>query len=124
MMAFFVDSFLVVMPVNLVLGAVYGFEAFHHPELHPELTWIQLGIVGAVMVVFWHLRGQTPGKKALRIKVVGRDGMPLGWGRAVLRFVGYGISAVSIIGFLLPLFLKRHQALHDLLAGSVVVYDT
>ena len=75
-------------------------------------------------------RGQTLGKKVWDVRV--RDaatGGPLGPAKAALRYlVPSVIVAIPILGFVLwlidgfwPLWDRRRQALHDKLAGSVVV---
>jgi uncharacterized RDD family membrane protein YckC len=45
--------------------------------------------IGAVyFVALWATTGQTLGKMALGIKVIGADGSPVSWGKAILRYVG------------------------------------
>lgn len=65
--------------------------------------------------------GQTLGKAALGIRVARRSGLPLGLPRALLRTFGYLLSLLPFgLGFLLALGGER-RALHDRLAGSVVL---
>ncbi|MEW6273272.1 MAG: RDD family protein [Thermodesulfobacteriota bacterium] len=65
--------------------------------------------------------GQTLGKAALGIRVVGRDRQPIGIARSIVRTAGYGLSLLTLgAGFLLALAPSR-RALHDLVAGTVVV---
>lgn len=72
-------------------------------------------------------RGQTYGKRATGIRVRREDGQtPLGFGRGLAR---YAITFVFALFFYVPLLLdylwplwdERNQALHDKVAGSVVV---
>ena len=64
----------------------------------------------------------TLGKLALAIKVTTLDGHRIGFGRATLRTVGKYLSAVILmIGFIMAGFTRRRQALHDLIAGTLVV---
>ncbi|OGR89866.1 MAG: hypothetical protein A3J74_03550 [Elusimicrobia bacterium RIFCSPHIGHO2_02_FULL_57_9] len=66
--------------------------------------------------------GATVGKRLMSIRVVGRDGRPLGLGRSLLRALGYGLSTPLFnFGFILALFHPESLALHDILAGSLVV---
>lgn len=66
--------------------------------------------------------GATVGKKLMGIRVVRRDGRPLGAARGFLRALGYGLSTPLFnFGFVLALFHPESRALHDLLAGSLVV---
>ena len=64
----------------------------------------------------------TVGKLAVGIKVTDQDGGKLTFVKALLRHIGKIISGfVLFIGYLIALFTERKQALHDFIAGSVVV---
>lgn len=69
-------------------------------------------------------RQGTLGKMAMKIKVVDEQGMRLSRGTAFLR-AGMKIisSMVCCIGFLVALFNKEEQSLHDLIAKTYVVND-
>lgn len=77
-------------------------------------------------VYFIGLKGATPGKKIMKLKVTLPDGAyPIGIGKALIRFIGYLISgSICYIGFLMALFDKEeHKALHDRIAGTRVIKD-
>jgi uncharacterized RDD family membrane protein YckC len=79
-------------------------------------------IVCLYHIVFWWLRGQTPGKWLLGLRVVALGGGKVGLGRAIIRFVGYLLSALPFyLGFLWILGPER-RGFHDRLAGTEVVY--
>ena len=66
--------------------------------------------------------GATPGKMMMQLRVKGDQLQPAGFGRAVARNAAKTASVLTLgLGFMLPMFLSRRQALHDLIAGSVVV---
>ena len=67
--------------------------------------------------------GQTLGKMLLGIRVQRTDGSPVGYGRAFMRTLGYGVSVffMTFLGFLWALWDKKNQAWHDKIAGTVVV---
>jgi uncharacterized RDD family membrane protein YckC len=80
----------------------------------------------AYLVVFWTVAGQTPGMRAMGLRlVVGRNGtQPPGAGRALLRVVGLAVAIVPFFaGFLPILFDRRRRAIQDMLAGTVVRLD-
>lgn len=72
-----------------------------------------------------YMRGATPGKRLLGLRVISDDGAPVGWSastiRNLMRFIdflplGYGLG-------LLCVFLHRDfKRLGDLAAGTVVIY--
>jgi uncharacterized RDD family membrane protein YckC len=66
--------------------------------------------------------GGTVGKLLLKIHVSRIDGARLGFGRALGRAIAKMFSVlIAGLGFLLAPLTERHQALHDLLAGTTVL---
>jgi uncharacterized RDD family membrane protein YckC len=66
--------------------------------------------------------GQTPGRMAAGIAVVNRAGAPPGYGRAVLRWLGGLLSALTLGLVALPwLFARERRSVADRLAGTRVV---
>ena len=87
------------------------------------LASVTLSVVGVLLgaayfVGFWGLRGATPGKELLGLRVTDEDGgSPIGLGRAALRFLGYLLSAASLgIGFLM--IAAGGGGLHDRVART------
>jgi len=80
--------------------------------------------IPAYFVIFWALVGATPGKQVLGLKVIDNDLRPnVAWHRAILRFIGYFISAIPFfMGFWWVLFDKRRESWHDKLAKTNVIY--
>lgn len=67
----------------------------------------------------WHA---TPGKRALGLEVADVNGVHLRFGRASLRFAGKLLSAApALLGFLLAAWTPHKQALHDLIASTLVL---
>jgi uncharacterized RDD family membrane protein YckC len=64
----------------------------------------------------------TVGKKILGLKVTDEAGNRIGFGRATGRHFGKIISAmIFYIGFIMAGFTDRKRALHDMIAGTVVM---
>jgi uncharacterized RDD family membrane protein YckC len=76
---------------------------------------------GLYTTVLHALGGQTLGKLATRIRVVGADRDEVGAGAAFLRFLAYFVSAFPFfMGFVMAGLRSDKRALHDLLAGTRV----
>ena len=82
-----------------------------------------LGLLhGGYVIAFLVAKGQTLGKMAMGICVVCRDGSALLVSHAVLRTVGYLVSAAPVgLGFVIGFFGREKLALHDRLANTRVV---
>jgi uncharacterized RDD family membrane protein YckC len=64
----------------------------------------------------------TLGKMAIGIKVTDLDGNRISFGRATGRYFGKIVSAmIFYIGFIMTGFTEKKQALHDIMAGCLVV---
>jgi len=81
-------------------------------------------LIGAFYSMYFWVKqdGMTPGKRALKLKVVRTDGKPIDWMTAGLRYVGYIVSAIPLFaGFIWIAFDKDKQGFHDKIAGTYVV---
>ena len=64
----------------------------------------------------------TVGKMIVGLKVTDMNGNRLGFGQATGRYFGKIVSAIIIgIGFIMAGFTERKQALHDLMASTLVL---
>ncbi len=64
----------------------------------------------------------TLGKMALGIKVTDLDGNRISFGKATGRYFGKIVSGMILnIGFIMAGFTEKKQALHDIMAGCLVV---
>lgn len=97
--------------------------------IQPDLTqiyWLLAGINVPFILyetIFTSGGRNTLGKWLIGVRVVNNQtGEPLSLGRAFMRTIGYYISAALLLcGFLLAFIDTEHRALHDYLAGSVVI---
>ena len=109
--------------VWLLLLAEHALRRFAPPFSLGKLLFICAPVITSLYnIVFWWLKGQTPGKWLLGLRVVALGGGKVGLARAAVRFVGYLLSAVPFyLGFLWILGPER-RGFHDRLAGTEVVY--
>ncbi len=77
---------------------------------------------GAYLIAFTAVGGQTIGKMATSLKVVGEDGTPVLPGQAIVRAAGYVASMLPAgLGFVPGFFGPSRRTLHDRLANTRVV---
>ena len=87
-----------------------------------------IGSLALWVFVYWWastaVAGRTPGMAIVGLRIVSRMGDPL-WGRrAFLRVLTLPLSLVLTgLGLLGIVFDRECRALHDVIAGSTVVYD-
>jgi len=66
-------------------------------------------------------RGATLGKMALGLRVTTLGGDRIGFGRATGRYFGKILSSIFLIGYIMAAFTAQKQALHDMMAGCLVI---
>ncbi|HNY30353.1 MAG TPA: RDD family protein [Fibrobacteria bacterium] len=77
-------------------------------------------------VVWESFGGRTPGKRALKIRVVRVDGQPISWKEAFLRGLLLTADFLPFLfatGLLSMLFVPGFRRLGDLAAGTLVIQD-
>jgi len=88
--------------IGFVVGTILGWLYFAIQESSPKQA--------------------TLGKQAMEIIVTDLDGKQISFGRATGRYFGKYLSgAVVMIGYIMAAFTEKKQALHDLIAGTLVV---
>jgi uncharacterized RDD family membrane protein YckC len=121
-LAFLVDEMILGIP--LLLGGLASMTFARGPSTSLAVTAGSLYSLFCLFyyVYFWGARGATPGKSLLGLTVVTDSGeTPIGYGRALVRLVGYGASSLLFfLGFLLIAFSPDRRALHDRIAGTRV----
>jgi uncharacterized RDD family membrane protein YckC len=93
-----------------------------------QTAWylISFGAALILFVILPGLKGVTPGKALLGIKLVNQEGRPPGVLRAFLRYILWIVDAFPYIipyltGFIVALNGKRNQRVGDLAANTFVV---
>jgi uncharacterized RDD family membrane protein YckC len=127
-LAFGIDATIVVLATSIGALAVQAIvRVLVRGEARFDLGTLWLltlpGIFGVYCVTFWVLAGRTLGKAALGLRVVPMDGGPLRFRTAVLRALGYVVSAFFMIGFAWIAVDRREQGFHDKIARTYVIYD-
>jgi uncharacterized RDD family membrane protein YckC len=72
----------------------------------------------------WAMSGRTLGMAVLGVRVVRADGKAIDPWRGVVRALVFPLSFLLFgLGFLGILVQREHRALHDLIAGTAVIYS-
>lgn len=67
----------------------------------------------------------TWGKQVMNLKVTGMNGRKIGFWKATGRHFGRIISGgLLLLGYIMAAFTEKHQSLHDIMAGCLVVEDS
>jgi uncharacterized RDD family membrane protein YckC len=124
-LAWLVDSVLV-FGLGLGLSFVLALVGWVSPDLAEAvmvLIWFCLQM-GYGVLFEWMWRGQTPGKRCLRLRVMDAEGLRLAAYQVVirnlLRFVDF-LPGLYLLGGVSTLLTRRLQRLGDLAANTVVV---
>jgi uncharacterized RDD family membrane protein YckC len=142
------DTFFLALPVGIVIyflsdGNWFDFSAYQQNisyamngnaakalanQPQTSLQWELLFEVSVlvVTVLFWEKwRGATPGKKLVKIKIVDAQSFKnINNKQAITRSFGYIVSTLLfLVGFFMVAFREDKRSLHDLLAGTVVIYE-
>lgn len=124
---------IVLVPVFVLLMS--GYFATHHSldrDQPPDAGFFVLialvGLVAGLSVWLYEAlmtssaRQATLGKMAFRMRVTDLSGARISFGRATGRFFAKILSGMILnIGYIMAGFTERKQALHDMIAGTLVL---
>ena len=108
----------------IVLSIPLAFLGDFGQGLYLALMFLLMWAYTIVQEACW---GRTLGKRALGLRVVSRDGAPIGWMAAVTRNLLRTVDMLPFayaLGLLSSLFDAHGRRLGDLVAGTVVIHDS
>ncbi len=128
--AIFIDGLILVI-VSMIVYSVFGISMFKpNPEMFEDGIPVSYSIaylinLGIQISYFAYLESSekqgTFGKQAMGIVVTGLDGERITLLNAVGRYFARIVSALTMgIGYLMQPFTSKKQALHDMIAGTLV----
>ena len=147
LIASFLDTLFLALPVGIVIyflsdGNWFDFAQYqqniqmamsgntHALDTQPKtsFTWeliFELSVL-VITIIFWDKwQGATPGKKFVHIKIIdAKTFKDVSNKQAITRSLAYIPSLLLFgIGFFMVAFRKDKRGLHDLLAGTAVIYE-
>lgn len=138
-LAIFIDLLVQIALLIVLTTAVAAFPHLADAKA-ARTTWFDPQKVGIAIYVFltfliffgyfiafeWAWRGQTPGKKAIGIRVVRDGGFPVDFLtvtiRNIIRMIEFGLG-FYVISAISTLLSKENKRLGDFAAGTIVVRD-
>ena len=146
-LATWIDTAVLIVPIALLIYLVSGGNWLDFSDVSQSMAFARNGemfaalqsmpkasmkweslfelAIAGVTILFWKKwAGATPGKKLLGIHVVDlKTCQEINNKQAIIRYIGYIISTIPLaVGFLMVGFRKDRRALHDMLAGTAVIY--
>ena len=102
----------VIAPLGIVGFGLFSLSWF-------AITWLYF--------LLWEVLGggATPGKRALKLKVVHDDGTPVGWPASIIRNLLRSVDCLPVgyaAGFVSMLVARDFRRLGDLAAGTLVIH--
>jgi len=131
-------SWIFILPILAIFGvSLYslkqsGFDMDNMDVMLGPIIGAYVGIISSSVLINWlyyaimessKTQG-TVGKLLLKIKVTDYDGQRISFGRATGRYFGKIISSfIFMIGYIMAGFTEKKQALHDMMAGCLVIKE-
>jgi len=120
-----IDSILLILLITPILTSIYGSSYWLSGEVVQgfwdfTFSWVFPAIA---VIVFWFYKSATPGKMALKLKIVDAStgGKP-SVGQLIIRYLGYYVSSIPLfLGLIWVGIDRRKQGWHDKLANTVVI---
>lgn len=108
--------------VVVVAGLVFGIatDSRHALEHRSGLQWVLFGVLGLYFVYFW-CKGHTLAMKTWHIGIADRNGQPLRWPRALLRYLLAWLWFVPPLALMAPYRLSAGE-IGVLMTGWVLVW--
>jgi uncharacterized RDD family membrane protein YckC len=127
--AFLVDCLISIGVFELTLAAAsFAASVLTGQSIHwsRQNLWVVIAFFAWQFLYYalaWTGNGRTPGMWLLGVQVVGQEGSRAGTRRGLVRTVAFPLSFILLgLGFISILFEHDRRALHDLIAGTAVIY--
>lgn len=103
-----------------MLGIIHN-QFFAGGGVSVFITVFYIVLIVAYFVIMPVKYGQTLGKMAVGTMLITVDGEKFTYLASFLRFIGYWINNITIVGWLSMVFNEKHRGFHDFIAGTIVI---
>ncbi len=131
--AYLIDGLILAIPFGLIM-ALFGPDASDIEQMDPEDMrglWSSMAsiyvVLGALYFAYFAYfessdKQATPGKSVMKLKVTNLNGDRISFMNALGRNAGKIVSAmIFYIGFIMAAFTQKKQALHDIMASTLIL---
>ena len=109
--------------ISLAIGGIAANE-----ETIGAVIFTSVSVV-IIIVIYWLYyaiqesspKQATIGKQAMGLVVTDMNGEKISFPKASIRFLSRSLSGILLIGYIMAFFTEKKQALHDMLAGTLVL---
>jgi uncharacterized RDD family membrane protein YckC len=118
---------LMMIPVMFILTPINILLVRSVPALQIPMIFATYGLMLLIMWLYYaklesSAKMGTFGKRIMGIQVTDLDGQRISFMKATVRFlVKVFLSGFFLIGYIMAAFTEKKQALHDILAGCIVI---
>lgn len=122
--AYLVDAGIVIVAFLAVFLVALVFSAINDNlgALVLLIGYVAMLGAGFYFAYLTGVKGQSPGKALIGIKVVSEDtGQPIGGGQGIVRQLAHFLDGICLIGYLFPLWDPKKQTFADKIMKTVVV---
>ena len=107
--------------VSLAIGGTAANE-----EAIGAVASISVVIIIVIYWLYYAIQESSPkqatiGKQAMGLVVTDMNGEKVSFPKASIRFLSRSLSGILLIGYIMAFFTEKKQALHDMLAGTLVL---
>lgn len=124
-MAVIIDSIIVGILSFMVSYLFNTFVSLPPDKMKQAQTIVSIGMMLFSSILYYPIftiyGGATPGKMALSIKVIDKDGEDIGPLQAILREAIYKTISIIVFGFAWAFFNEKNRTFWDYTSGSIVV---
>lgn len=124
--AMLLDALVLFFP-GAIIRVLLGISSTGFDDLESTNGWIAGGLEVTLdalyaAVLMSSRAGATLGMQVMGLRIMTIEGRPVSFGRALGRFLAMAFTFLTFgIGYLMQVFTRRRQTLHDVLAGTIVV---
>jgi len=133
-----IDTFIMLLVLTPLIISIYGMNSMSMEMSSENMSsysysysidsggsfFLNYILPAMVIIAFWFFKSATPGKMLTKLTIVdAKTGKKPTIVQFLLRYLGYFLSSIFLLGFIWVAFDRRKQGWHDKIARTVVVQN-